>query len=144
MLLKKCYLLCIGFWFKRDEPVVIIGKLTVDKLRQIISFEKCFNLLRKAVLTKRKRKVWERSGQTKENINLKQDSKTPDKKNQKHFSAYRTGTKNFRTPTLSVTSPSSLVVWRNMGKHCLGHMKSSSCLLPWARGDKLFRPERDK
>lgn len=98
---RKCYLLCISFWFKRDEPVVIIGKLTVDKLRQIISFEKCFNLLRKVVLIRRERKEWEKKkwmDRRKHQFNV-QNSGTLGKKDKNHFWAYKTKL-NFGTPAV--------------------------------------------
>lgn len=40
------YLLCISFWFKSDEPIVIIGKFTINKFRQILAFEEGFYILK--------------------------------------------------------------------------------------------------
>lgn len=44
---NKCYLLCICFWFKCDEPVVVVGKFTVDELGKVVPFKKSLNLLGK-------------------------------------------------------------------------------------------------
>lgn len=98
---RKRYLLCISFWFKRDEPVVIIGKLTVDKLRQIISFEKCFNLLRKSGFDKKgEKRVGEKKwmDRRKHQFNV-QNSGTLGKKDENHFQAYKTKL-NFGTPAV--------------------------------------------
>lgn len=45
--IKNIYQLSICLRFKGDEPVVIVGKLTIDEFGQIIALKECFNFLYK-------------------------------------------------------------------------------------------------
>lgn len=43
--MSACYLLGISFWFESDEPVVILHKLTAQKLGQAFALKESLHLL---------------------------------------------------------------------------------------------------
>lgn len=45
--IKNIYQLSIRLRFKRDKPVVIVGKLTIDEFGQVIALKERFNFLHK-------------------------------------------------------------------------------------------------
>lgn len=45
--IKNIYQLRIRLRFKRDKPVVIVGKLTIDEFGQVIALKERFNFLHK-------------------------------------------------------------------------------------------------